>query len=444
MLLRGKGEGKGMGKGKGEGKGQRGEREVDLSGRRYDDTQLALWCERWERQVGTAPLGLVSLNLSNNALGSASATTLAKSLSELGAPVRVIKLFSNRIGDPGAHSLAKYVEESKHALAELHLSHNAIGREGAEALLTAAVSAGDRMGGPRYPSFETVGQCRPVPFWLRLEYNIIEEGQQFQVDMEKRLLAVRRSRGYLADSGPPVPMICEAVEGFGCSSRGCSLLCPGGLGGTAAGPVVHAAHLRKQRRPGDLPGGLVARAGARPLMALPAPGDEPPAGALKPPALLPRARSPVRFFMGDEEEAERKPEAAEKVPLPVKQCRFVDVRLGEGEKRGGGLGPGAGAAAREATPEPPQPLGAVPPKAAPEVGQALRVTRQVTADDAIKNGFQPDTYLQPLQPGDEVLALHVCEGAEAGWIWAQRSRQGQGQGTGGWLALDALAAKGGA
>uniref|UniRef100_A0A7S4PT04 Uncharacterized protein n=1 Tax=Alexandrium monilatum TaxID=311494 RepID=A0A7S4PT04_9DINO len=455
VISRGKGGPRGKGFGKGEGKGLRGDREVNLSGRQFDDVQLSVWCERW--QVGTPPIGLVSLNLSNNELGNAGAATLVNLLMDLGPPIRVIKLFSNRVADDGALALAKYVKESHTHLAELHLSHNAITRHGAEALLMASAKASDKAGGPRYPSFETVGQCRPVPLWLRLEYNLIDEGGQFHIAMEKRLLAERRQLGFLPEAGPAAPMICEAVEGYGCSSHSCAMLCPGGLGGTPGGPVVHAPHLRKQRHPADLPGGhgLVARAGSRPMLALPAPGDEPSAGVLKPPAILPRARSPVRFFIGEEEEAaERKAEQA-----IVKPCRYVDVRLGDGGPTAagadapkpaaaaatavpavaaGGATTAPAAAAREATPDPrPQQAkkSTAPP---PKVGQTLRVVRQVTASDAIKAGYAPDNYLQPLQPGDEVLVTHVCEGEEAGWIGAQRSRGGQGEGPGGWLSLDAL------
>uniref|UniRef100_A0A7S1SC33 Uncharacterized protein n=1 Tax=Alexandrium catenella TaxID=2925 RepID=A0A7S1SC33_ALECA len=421
------GKGLGRSKGKGEGRGQRREQEVNLSGRMFDDTKLANWCERM-------PPGLMNINLSNNGLGDASAKTLVCALLEAAQPIRVLKLFSNRIGDGGALPLAKYIEESQHVLGELHLSHNAIQRDGAEALLMAAVCAqGTTRGGgaiaPRYPSFETVGQCRPVPLWLRLEYNLIEDGHLFQIDMEKKLLATRRDRGYLPDAGTQVPMLCEAIEGYGCSSHGCSLLCPGGLMGNPAGPVVHAAHLRKQRRACDLPGGghgLSPGGGPRPL-AQPAPGDERLPGALKPAAVLPRPRSPCSG-----------------VALPIKQCRFVDVRLGSSCEPGPAADTEATVSTREATPEPQRrpaatTPGVAPAKTAPQAGQKLKVARQVTEIDAIKAGYQPENYLQPLQQGDEVTLLHVCEGDEAGWVWAQRlGVGGDVQPAGGWLSLDAL------
>lgn len=412
----GKGGAKGHG-GRFEGKGGQGEREVNLSGRRLDDAQFEGWCERWK---GGVPLiSLSSLNLSSNELGNRGGSLLVELLTQLGAPIRTLKLFSNHLGDDAAVSLARYIEGSRHTLAELHLSHNIITQEGAAALLTAAAAAPDKTGGPRYPSFERACTMqRPVPLWLRLEHNLIETlGNSFQSSMEEALVRARRTRGYLDNTdGRPPPMICEAVAGVGCSSRACALLCPGSLGGAPGGPVVHAPHLRKQRRPSDLPrSGLLARSSSRPLVAPPAPGSEAPVGILKPPAGLPRARSPGRSHAGDEEEAGR---AKGATALPVKQCRFADVLL---------VADGPGMPTPCSTPPVPE-IAWAPTKA----GDVRRVTRRVTTADAITAGYSPETYLQPLEPEERVAVLHV----DGDWIWAKRAAGGK---EGGWLALDATA-----
>ena len=81
------------------------------------------------------------------------------------------------------------------------------------------------------------------------------------------------------------------------------MLTPGGVGGAPGGPVVHVPHLTRQDSPfgAQRPHGAVAR--ASPILALSSPeGDGGASVALKQPANLPRARSPVRFLIPKEGE----------------------------------------------------------------------------------------------------------------------------------------------
>lgn len=338
--------------------------EVCLSGQGLNDEQLAEWCSLLH---GSCLLHLVSLNLSNNFLADAGGATLVSLLKEIGAPVRVLQLYKNQLGDGAARAIAEYIMESKHAVAEVHLSHNCIQQDGVICLLKAAAAAEDKTGGPRYPSFETVSLQKAVPLWLRLEHNCVDLVPPGHIShcsgtlimafldyMEGQLLQVRREKKWvdMDDRLPPPGLLCESTDGCGCSSQRCALLCPGGVGGSPGGPVVHVPWLRRQR---PVSAAILRRpsSGSRHMLALGAQGYTAASGIgpgassmlRHPPQVLPRARSPVRFSLSEEEE--RKAKAAEKaVGLGVvRQCRFTDFRLGMASAEGGQPGQGAEAAA---------------------------------------------------------------------------------------------------
>lgn len=79
-----------------------------------------------------------------------------------GFSLRRLFLYSNNIGDEGAKALSLLVHRAR-TIWELHLSHNGITDEGAKHLVAAVATAG-------YPRID-----KYRPFWLRLEYNSVEE-----------------------------------------------------------------------------------------------------------------------------------------------------------------------------------------------------------------------------------------------------------------------------
>eukprot|EP00421_Protoceratium_reticulatum_P066700 CAMPEP_0168416510 /NCGR_PEP_ID=MMETSP0228-20121227/30775_1 /TAXON_ID=133427 /ORGANISM="Protoceratium reticulatum, Strain CCCM 535 (=CCMP 1889)" /LENGTH=437 /DNA_ID=CAMNT_0008430333 /DNA_START=36 /DNA_END=1348 /DNA_ORIENTATION=+ len=401
----GKAGSKGGGKGKG-GKGYSGG-EVNLSYRHLGDTQLAAWCRRYE--TGSTS-HFICLNISQNEISDAGCKSLVQFLTDACVPLRVLKLYANHLGDGAAHALAGYIRGSKHPVAEIHLSHNFIQRDGAAALLEAAAEASDSSGGARYPSFDLVSKVRPVPLWLRLEHNLLDmmaPGQPGVAQFVRAPSCACAGKGgfLVAAPEPPPQMLCEAFDGMGCSSHSCSQVGNGGPQGTPGGPVVHVPHIKRQRRPqeGPLPAHRpVARAGigARPT-ALAA--DDDASSGPKPAAQLPRARSPVRFNIGEDDEDKKSDSTEKPEQLPILPCAYKDFRLREG----------------------------------PAVGQHWRICRAVTSEEAIAEGNAPENYLVDVAVGDEIEILHI----EGTWVWARCTLLGK-ECLSGWLASDALAPQG--
>jgi hypothetical protein len=90
------------------------------------------------------------------------------SLSQRGAYWVRLRLHMNRVGDAGCAEIASFIHDLKaspRAPAEVHLSHNRVTAVGALALVLAS--------GRRYPR-QVPGARAPIPFWLRLEHNLID------------------------------------------------------------------------------------------------------------------------------------------------------------------------------------------------------------------------------------------------------------------------------
>lgn len=142
---------------------------------------------------------------------------------------------------------------------------------------------------PKYPSVSSPG-ARPLPVWIRLEYNLICVGgetstvdaacnsspdpekqcgepgrvsmQEWINKVEEELVSIRRRQEYLGAAGPEEPkMLCHAFYEQGCNSHGCTRLqkmdgAPSGLLGQShtrrssadRNTVVNSLHPRCRRR----------------------------------------------------------------------------------------------------------------------------------------------------------------------------------------------------
>uniref|UniRef100_A0A6B2KWX4 Uncharacterized protein n=1 Tax=Arcella intermedia TaxID=1963864 RepID=A0A6B2KWX4_9EUKA len=78
-------------------------------------------------------------------------------------------LFKNDITDIGAKHIALFISKTSNLPHEIHLSHNRITIEGAKAIFSAVKERG-------YPTMrvDSHNKPKPVPLWLRLEWNLID------------------------------------------------------------------------------------------------------------------------------------------------------------------------------------------------------------------------------------------------------------------------------
>jgi hypothetical protein len=202
---------------------------VNWCRRGMSDDQVHDWCDWAQSALPTRLLDhglqrggiLQVVDLSFNGIGDSGCTRLMLCLAEITAPLLALKLHSNRLQDAGAEAVARYVASpEKAAIQEVHLSHNQIGCEGCTSLLTAAATATDTAGRPKYPFEPRMQGARPL--WLRLEHNRIV-GLRLQ-EMQEQLVALRRERGFLRAGDTAQHMLCEAIVGCGCSPSKCSMI----------------------------------------------------------------------------------------------------------------------------------------------------------------------------------------------------------------------------
>lgn len=250
------------------------------------------WCG-WAAQNLPRGVSWDWVDFSRNYLTDVDVEQIVACLLELSVLPRSLAFHDNGISCRGASALSQLILRAGrlgHCVRELHLSHNKIGRPGAKAILEAIALCRLSDGRPAYPMLG-VGHGLPLPLWLRLEKNLIEDAANFEADAQQVLRAKRQEAGLCKPDTESGPMICEVIDESGqrCNKDYCVQACSSRS--PSAVPIVHARYFTQQRSRGAAEARALSQA-TPPLPATlpPAAATGAPAGAPRPPVGPPPAR----------------------------------------------------------------------------------------------------------------------------------------------------------